>query len=399
MLYTYTALTPDGQKKEGIIDANNRTKAISVIQSTGNVLLTLQEKQQNTFSINLFEGVSKKDLVIFSKQVSILFEGSISPLRALQLISSQTKNVYFRNIIVGVSAKVEQGATVEQAFRSYKDVFDDFFCAIVAVGEASGTLSRSFQYLSSYLDKSYQLQKKIKGALSYPIFVIAIFIIIMLGLFTTIIPNLGKVISESGKELPAVTTAVLGVSKFLTENIFLVLAGLIGGTIALVFFFRTPDGKIFLGEMLSGIPIVGKLYREFYIVRFCENLSIMLQSGVSIVKALEVISSVMDNPTYRKVVEDITQKVRQGMKLSQAVGGHAQFGKEVEQIVVIGEETGEMAKMLRSVAEFYQDQLQDTITALIGLIQPVVIIFLGVAVGGLVGSVILPIYSIATNVT
>ena len=398
MLFVYEVISKEGDKVKGRLEAQNRTSAISGLQSKGYTIIQLTEDRGGFLNIKLLQRVRTRDLVVFAKQISILFEAEISALRAFNLVSSYARNETLRNILVDIARSIEKGSSIENAFRKHNNVFDDFFISIIAVGEQSGTLSRSFSYLSEYVERAYELQTKVKRALTYPIFVIIVFFVVMYLMFVTVIPQISGILLESGQQLPLVTNIVLSISDILKDNTVVILGVISALVISLIWYRGTEEGRYLFDSWKVNAPVFGNLSKTFYLVRFADNLSVMLRSGVPISRSLDTMADVVDNLVFKEEIEDISRKVRQGVNLSSAVSSSTLFGKDVGHIIRVGEESGELSKMLESLSKFYQNQLQEVISTIIDLIQPTVIVFLGLAVGLLIGSVILPIYSLSTAI-
>ena len=397
MLFNYKVVDKDGKEIEGRLDAANRTNAITLLLDRGYTVLSLEHETSNVMNLSVFERVRKKDLVIFSRQIATLFEGEISALRAFNLVSENTRNKYFQEVLVDVSKSIEQGLSVEKALLKHQDVFGEFFVSIVAIGEQSGTLQRSFSYLADHLERSADTTARMRKALTYPIFVVVMFFGVMGLIMVTVIPQISSILTQSGAELPLITKVVVGFSQFLQHNIALILLVIVGVTGGIFFYARTEDGKRFFDEFFITLPLLGNLFREYFLVRFSRNLSVMLASGVPIVSALQILSRGMVNTVYQEIVRQTGVRVQQGVKLSDALAQQGYVGKNVSQIVRVGEEAGELQRILETIADLYEKQMRNTIDVLLDLIQPTVIVLLGLGVGLLIGSVIIPIYSISSS--
>ena len=277
-------------------------------------------------------------------------------------------------------------------------MFGEFFIAVIGVGERSGTLPRSFLYLADYTERNADIVARLRKALTYPIFIIFTFVVVMILMLTTVIPQISGILVQSGAELPALTKAVIGLSDFFKNNIVFILTGAAGFCIAFIYWVRTEEGRRTLDSFLVTVPVLGKLFRSFYLVRFTNNFSVMLSSGVPIVVALQTIGRVMGNKVYANLISEVENKVRQGTTLSAALENQTLISRNVTQIIRIGEETGKLSQMLKVISDFYEKQLQNTIDSLLDLIQPIVIVLLGASVGLLIGSVMVPIYSISSGI-
>lgn len=399
MLFTYRIYDKDGNEFEGRVEAGNRTAAISLLQSKGYNIAELKEAdERSALDINLFERVRAKDILFFARQTSTLLSAGVSALRTFYLVAETAQNKYFKKILRSIARSIEQGTSLEKSFQKYSHIFGEFFVAIIAVGEQSGTIAKSFHYLAEHTERLSDIISKVRKALTYPIIVVVLFVGVIILMLVTIIPQISKILTQSGAELPVATRIVLASSDFLRENVFFILIAIFVGILSLVFYLRTEEGQDWFDTTVLTMPLFGKLVRELNLIRMTSNMSVMLSSGVSLVPTLETVARVMTNKEYRRIVEKLSTDVRVGAPLSQAIEKQPIFGKNIAQVIRIGEESGELSEMLDVITRFYQKQLQTTIDLLLDLIQPTVIVALGVVVGFLIGSVILPIYSISASI-
>ena len=398
MIFLYTAIDAEGKELSGQLEATSRTNAITLLLDRGYTVLSLEHESKDILNINIFQKVRKKDLVVFSRQIATLFTAEISALRAFTLVSENMQNKYFQSVLIDIAKNIEQGLSVEKALLKHQNIFGEFFVSIVAIGEQSGTLPRSFSYLAEHVERSADMTAKMRKALTYPTFVIVMFFLVMGLVMTTVIPQISVILTQSNAELPLITKIVVGLSHFLKDNIAVILIMLVGGTLGLVYYVQTEDGRKSFDNFLVEAPLLKSMFREFFLVRFTQNLSVMLGSGVPIVKSLQILSRGMVNTVYQKMVREMGTEVQQGVKLSNAISKRAYIGKNIAQIVRVGEEAGELQRMLETIANLYEKQLRNTIDTLFDLIQPTIIVFLGLGVGLLIGSVIIPIYSISSQI-
>ncbi|MCY4576982.1 MAG: type II secretion system F family protein [Candidatus Kaiserbacteria bacterium] len=398
MIFIYTVVDKEGEELSGQLEATSRTNAITLLHERGYTVLSLEHESKSALEINVFEKVRKKDLVIFSRQIATLFEAEISALQAFSLVSENVQNKYFQGILVDIAKSIEQGLSVEKALLKHHNVFSEFFISIVAIGEQSGTLPRSFSYLADHLDRSADTSAKMRKALTYPIFVIVMFFLVMVLIMVTVIPQISTILTQSGAELPLITRIVVAVSDFLKHNIVLLLVTFFGSGFGLVYYSQTEDGRKALDRFLVNFPLLRGMFREYFLVRFSRNLGVMLGSGVPIVTALQILSRGMVNTVYQEVVREMSVEVRQGVKLSETIARREYLGSNVAQIIRVGEEAGELQRILETIADLYEKQLRNTIDTALDLIQPTIIVFLGLGVGLLIGAVIIPIYSISSQV-
>lgn len=398
MIFLYTVIDKEGKEFSGQLEATSRTNAITLLLDRGYTVLSLEHESKDILDINIFQKVRKKDLVVFSRQIATLFTAEISALRAFSLVSENMQNKYFQSVLVDIAKNIEQGLSVEKALLKHQNIFGEFFVSIVAIGEQSGTLPRSFSYLADHVERSADMSAKMRKALTYPTFVIVMFFLVMGLIMTTVIPQISLILTQSNAELPLITKIVIGVSYFLRDNIVFILVALISSVIGLLYYIQTKDGREAFDNFLVDMPLLKNMFREFFLVRFTRNLSVMLGSGVPIVTALQILSRGMVNTVYQRLVRDMSVEVQQGIKLSNTISKREYIGKNIAQIIRVGEEAGELQRMLETIADLYEKQLRNTIDTLFDLIQPTIIVFLGVGVGLLIGSVIIPIYSISSQI-
>jgi type IV pilus assembly protein PilC len=268
---------------------------------------------------------------------------------------------------------------------------------MVRAGEESGNLSKTFEFLADYLDRTYELIAKTRKALIYPAFVIVVFAAVMVLMLVVVIPKLTTIITETGKELPIYTQVVIGASNFLINYGLIFLAAIAVLAFFAVRYAYTKEGKEVYASIALKIPYVGDLYRKLYLSRICDNINTMVSSGVAMVRAVEISSEVVNNELYRQAMVTVAQDVRTGVSLSGAFGKTPLIPQVMVQMVRVGEETGEVGNILSTLAHFYKREVDNAVDTLVGLIEPAMIVFLGLGVGGLLTSVLMPIYDITSS--
>ncbi len=399
MIFKYKALTNKGEPTEGTIEAFNVDLAINQLQKNGLIISDIRTPEESKLKIPLFSffnRVKSKDVVIFSRQIATLFSAQVSALRAFRLLSQQTENPILKKYISIIADDIQSGSSISAAMAKYPDVFTNFYISMVKSGEESGKLDEVFNYLADYMDRSYEITSKAKNALIYPAFVICTFIVVMIIMLTFIIPKIELMIVDSGQPVPFYTEIVLIISHvFVNYGVFLLIFAVIGG----FFLFRyasTDAGKAYFDKVKLDIPYVGDLYRKLYLSRIADNLNTMIISGIPILRALDITANVVDNRTFGDVLQATFIKVKEGTSLSEALGEHPEIPNLLTQMVKVGEETGELGNILKSLAKFYQREVTTAVDTLVGLIEPVMIVGLGIGVGVLLAAVLLPIYNIAS---
>lgn len=399
MIFKYKAITSSGQPIDGTIEAFNVDIAINLIQKKGLVISQIraeEEESKNLQFLNFLNHVSNKDVVILSRQMATLFQAQVSALRVFRLLGSQADNILLRKYLTQIADDIQGGSPISVSLAKYPDAFSAFYVNMVKSGEESGKLDEVFNYLADYLDRTYEVTSKARNALIYPAFVVMTFVGVMALMFTVIIPKIAIMIEESGQDVPFYTKAVLWLSDMAVNyGIFIGIFVVVGG-----FFFwkysKTEEGGYFVDTLKLDVPYIGDLFKKLYLSRISDNLHTMIVSGIPILRALDITSSIVDNKIYKHILDQSLIKVREGTSLSEAFSQHEEIPNLLTQMIKVGEETGELGNILNSLAKFYQREVTTAVDTLVGLIEPVMIVGLGLGVGILLAAVLMPIYNIAS---
>lgn len=396
MIFDYKAVTNTGEKKEGKIDAAGKDLAIGVLQRKGLIVVSIYEEgeKKSFIKISFFDGVPMKDIVIMSRQIATLFEAQVSALKAFTLLAGNTENPRLSNTLTRVADDLQSGVSIADSLAKYPEIFSDFYVNMVRSGEESGKLMDVFSYLADYLDRQYRLTTKTRNALIYPGFVISIFILVMSLMFVFIIPKLSEIIKESGQDIPFYTKIVLWMSDILLRYGIFILIIVIVGIVYLYKLTRTDTGKTYLDKMKINIPIFKNVFRKLYLSRMADNLDTMLSSGIPIVRAIDITASVVGNSVYQNILQETSNAVKAGSLLSDALSKHPEVPQMMSQMIKVGEETGALGKILKTVGRFYSREAEEAVDTLVTLIEPIMIVLLGLGVGTLLASVLMPIYNI-----
>ncbi len=405
MLFTYQALDETGKPLEGTITAVSETVAVATLQRRGLTVTSISGKEEEGVQgllkhrITLFGGVSGKDVVLLSRQIATLFEAQVSALRVFQLLAEQTTKPTLNEILVQIADDLQAGDSLSKALSKHPKVFSDFYINMVRSGEESGKLDQTFLFLADYLDRSFALTSKVRNSLIYPAFVLLTFVVVLVLMLTIVIPRISSIITESGADIPIYTQFVIGLSTFMVDyGIFILIFLIVGG-----FFFArwgsTPAGRVAIDRAKISFPLIGDLYRKLYLSRISDNMHVMLSSGIAAVRALEITSSVVDNQVYEDILSESVEAVKAGSTMSAALGAHPrELPAILIQMMKIGEETGELSTILDRLARFYQREVNTTVDTLVTLIEPALIVLLGLGVGFLLASILVPIYNIAGSI-
>lgn len=399
MTFKYKAVTAAGEQKEGVIEAQNKDLAIAALQRRGFIVTSIKgEEEKGIFQMDLFESVPLKDVVLMSRQISTLFEAQVSALKAFSLLASNVENPLLQRTLNQVVDDIQAGSSISGALSKSPKVFSDFYVNMVRAGEESGKLNQTFAYLADYLDREYELTSKTKNALIYPAFVVAVFIIVMVLMFTVVIPQLSAVIRDSGAEVPIYTKIVLGLSDFVVNYGIFILIVVIVFAAYIAYSLSTERGKEYMDRLKISLPAFGNLFTKMYLSRIADNLDTMISSGIPIVRAIEITGSVAGNRVYKDILKDAEESVKAGSSLSDAFNKHVEVPQIMVQMIKVGEETGALSTILKTLAHFYKREVDDAVDSLVGLIEPVMIVGLGLGVGVLLASVLVPIYNIASSI-
>jgi type IV pilus assembly protein PilC len=401
MTFKYKTIDATGGQIAGSIDAINMEVAISALQKRGLTIVSISPEQTESIfgkNITFFERVSNKDVVILSRQMATLFEAQVSALRVFQLLAMQSENPSLRKKLKEVVDDLQAGSTISNALSKHPKVFSMFYINMVKSGEESGKLDQTFMYLADYLDRTYEVTSKVKTALIYPAFVIFTFIAVMVLMLTVVIPKIAGILKDSGQAVPIYTKIVMALSDFLVNyGIFFLIALIIGGFF-LWRYLMTENGRYSLDSAKINTPFVKNLYSKLYLSRIADNMNTMLLSGIPMVRGLDLTSNVVENAVFKKIIDKTVEDVKGGSSVSDAFAKHEEMPGIFVQMVKIGEETGQLGNILKTLAAFYRREVTNSIDSLVSLIEPAMIVLLGLGVAFLLASVLIPIYNISSGV-
>ncbi|HEY4502425.1 MAG TPA: type II secretion system F family protein [Candidatus Paceibacterota bacterium] len=399
MLYNYQIIDKSGAKNTGSIETVSMDVAVNSLQRRGFVIVSIEPAEKKSIlKLTLFERVSNRDIVILSRQISTLFEAQVSALRVFRLLASEAGSPLLERSLTEVGDDIQGGSSIANALEKHPKVFSPFYVNMVRSGEEAGTLAETFNYLASYLDRTYEVYSKARTALIYPAFVVLTFIVVMVLMLTLVIPRISVLFEEAGQELPLFTLLVVGLSNFLVQYGFLILIALVIGAFFLWRYGKTTEGSYAFAKLQIGTPYVGDLYKKLYLSRLADNMSTMLKSGIPMLRSLEITATVIDNKVFAEALNEATQSIKAGRPVSEALGSYEEIPGIMVQMIKVGEETGELGNILATLAKFYQREVTNAVDTLVNLIEPVMIVALAVGVGILLSAVLLPIYNIASVV-
>jgi type IV pilus assembly protein PilC len=351
---------------------------------------------------DIFENVSfmqpkvkMSDVIIFCRQFSTMIDAGLPIIQCLDILYAQNDNKTFKKILKDVKSNVESGQTLAEAMRKYPRQFDDLFVNMISAGEAGGILDMILRRLSAYLEKAAKLKAKIKGGMTYPLVTIVIAIVVVAIIMIFVIPVFEDMFSGMGAALPAATQVVVKMSRAVKSNILYIIVGTIMFIFAFRRFYRTEKGKVLMDDFVLKLPLFGDLIRKAAVAKFTRTTGTMLSSGVAILDALEIVAKTSGNKTIEKAVLDTRTAIAEGRTMSDPLAESGVFPSMVCQMIAVGESTGALDAMLTKIADFYEEEVDQAVENLTSLIEPFMIVFLGVIIGGLVVSMYLPIFKMA----
>ncbi len=401
-IFLYEAKTQDGAIQKGRVEARDINFASRILQEEHSLIIVdiFPEESVPFYSKNIkaFQKVKAKDLIIFSRQLSLMVSSGVTLVEAVKIISSQTKSKYFITILQDIGASIDGGAQFSEALSSHEDVFSHFYIEMVKAGELSGSLDTVLEYLADYTEQTYHTNKKIKGAMTYPAFVIGTFILIGLAVFLFIIPQLASLLTESGQELPILTKIMLGMSELMISYWYLMLIGFLGFSIGATRFLKSKEGKQIFDRVQLRIPIFKDIFTYINVFKFLESLSILIKGGVHIADALNISSRIVGNTVYKEIILEARKRVIQGEGIAPTLASYEVLPPLLSQLFAVGEKTGSIDSILENLSSFYRQELSDIIDNITSIIQPILIVFLGAGVFIFMISVLIPIYSSVSTI-
>lgn len=399
-IFEYQGLSNAGEKQTGRLESVTRDSAIETLQHRGIVITSIKEigTAQKKDILYFLNKVPAREVVFMARQIATLFEARVSAYKAFSLVSDQATNQTLRDQLHSVTSDLSSGTTISQALSQYPETFSNFFVNMVRAGEESGKLSETFSFLAEYMERQYELTRKTRSALIYPAFVIVVFFSVMVLMMRFIIPKLGDMITQSGQEVPVYTTIVLTISGFFVNYGLLMLVIFLAAVIMAVLFLRSDAGKNWLDRVKISAPVIKNLYQKLYLARIADNLDTMLSSGIPIIRTLDVTGSVVGNRVYERTIREVTEEVKAGVSLANALAKHKEMPMMLSQMVRVGEETGMLGQVLRTLGRFYRKEVDQAVDTIVALIEPIMIVVLGLGVGILLVSVLMPIYNLASGI-
>ncbi|MGC6509100.1 MAG: type II secretion system F family protein [Myxococcota bacterium] len=397
--FVYEGKTSSGEVRKGKIDAPTQDAARAQLRKMNINPTNVSEAGFGSIEISLFKPkVTNKDLVIFTRQFATMIDSGLPLVQCLDIQAKQAANPTFRGELASIKESVESGSTFADALKKFPDTFDDLYRNMVAAGEVGGILDTILNRLAVYLEKAEKLKRQIKGAMTYPTITMAVAFVVVTILLVFVVPQFEQMFADMGGSLPAPTQFVINLSEWLQSNILYILASMAVMFFALRFVYKTEKGRFIIDKILLKLPVMGDLLVKVAVARFCRTMGTMLSSGVSILEALDICSRTAGNKIIEGAIVQVREGISQGRSVSDPLTETGVFPDMVCQMISVGETTGALDVMLNKVADFYEDEVDQAVESLTSLLEPMIMAFLGVVIGGLVIAMYLPIFSMASNV-
>ncbi len=393
-VFKYTAKNKAGSKISGILEADNQNLAVETLRKKELIPINLSEEKPKKHVVGGGKKVKLDDLVIFSRQLATMVDSGIPLVQALSILGEQISKENFKQVILRIRQDIEEGAGFCDALAKHTAVFSPLYINMVRAGEASGLLNEILDRLANYLEKASSLQRKVKSSMTYPIVVISMSLIITIFLLVKVVPTFKGIFDMLGGTLPLPTRILIGISD-LVQHAFIYMVLIF---VALAFFLKkwstTPKGRRTIDYNLLRLPVFGPLLKKVAIAKFSRTLSTLVKSGVPILGALEIVGKTAGNKIVEEALDNARKSIKEGEPISGPLAEGKVFPPMVVRMIAVGEQTGELEKMLSKIADFYDEQVDATVSSMTSLIEPMVIAILGVIIGGIVVSLFLPIFKI-----
>ncbi|MDA3840733.1 MAG: type II secretion system F family protein [Patescibacteria group bacterium] len=396
-LYKYKVLDPSGKALAGLVDAVTEDMAADTLREKGYsiVSLYLESSGEQAKGAFVIDRVKPKDMVIFSRQFSVLISANVAIVQALRILVDQTENMKLKMILSEVVDEIDGGSTLSGSLAKRPKVFDNFFVNIIKSGENSGKLDEVLDYLANEIEKEYDMISKVKGAMIYPAFVMAGLGTVGIVMMVFVVPKLTTVLEESGGELPMATKILIATSSVLQNYWWLIIILLLGAFFGLKAFLRTKVGKTIFDNIVLRLPIFGRLFKLIYLTRFTRSFNTLLIGGVTMTHALKITGDIVNNSVYKNLIDKTIVSIEDGHSISKEFSQSDQIPKMVSQMMSIGEKTGKLDVILEKITEFYTREIDNIVANLMTLMEPIIMVIMGIGVGIMVAAIIMPMYQMA----
>lgn len=397
-VFVYEGVAPGGERKQGELEARDEAAALDRLRSMQVRQPTLKKKAKEFKLPTIGGGVTEKDLVVFTRQFATMIDSGLPLVQCLDIQCQQAPNPVFRDQLKVIKETVEGGTTFADALKKFPKTFDTLYVNLVAAGEVGGILDTILNRLAAYIEKASKLKKQVKSAMVYPVAIMVIAAAVVALLLLQVVPVFEKMFTDMGGALPAPTQIVIDMSKWLQANFLIIVAALVGSIVGLGWFYGTPKGRLVIDTILFRAPVFGEVITKVSVARFCRTLGTMVSSGVPILEALDICSRTAGNKVVENAIVKARDSISEGKTIAEPLMESKVFPDMVVQMISVGEATGALDNMLNKIADFYDDEVDAAVGAMTSLIEPAMMAFLGVTIGGLVIAMYMPIFTMATAV-
>jgi len=395
-LFEYKAKDEEGNIATGMVDGVNEQLATSTLKDQGLTVISIKGRKKS-FGEGVLNRVKPKDVVIFSRQFSVMISASIPVVQALKVLIDQTDNISLKMTVSEIADEVNGGAKLSDALGKRKNIFDDFYVSVVRAGESSGKLDEVLNYLADEMEKDYDMMHKIRGAMIYPVFVLAGLGAVGTVMMVWVVPKLTAVISETGGELPIATKILMATSNIMSNYWWALLIVIIGVIVGVKAYGRTPVGRWQIDMIKIKLPIFGNLFQKIALVRFTRSMKTLIAGGVPITSSLKIVGDVVGNAVYKNIIEETREAVEGGASISSVFLKKPEIPNMVSQMMSVGEKTGKVDVILDSITDFYSREITNLVANLVTLMEPIIMVIMGVGVGLMVAAIIMPMYNMANQ--
>jgi type IV pilus assembly protein PilC len=397
--YLWEGTTRAGEFRSGTVEADSEGVVQERLRNQGLNVTKLKRKPLEITLPTIGSGVSLRDKVVFTRTFSTMIDAGLPIVQSIDMLATQSESLHFRRILSSVKTDVESGKTLSESMAAHPRVFDQLFCALVAAGEAGGILDIIFRRLATYMEKAASLRRQVLRALIYPSTILAVGVVVMIVMMTKVLPVFEKMFKDLGAgSLPALTRFVLAISHAIADNIIVVLLGLTIFIVGGVALSRTEKGRYFLDAFTLKAPIIGPVIRKIAVARFTRTLGTLLNSGVPILDALDIVAKTSGNMVVSRGILYARGKIEEGKDIASPLLETGIFPPMVVQMIGVGEQSGAMDEMLQKIADFYEEEVDVAVGAMTSLLGPLMVVGLGGAVGGMMIAMYLPIFEVAGNI-
>lgn len=398
--YDYSARNAQGNPVEGLVEADTVDIATDALKDRGLFVLTIKEHQERALfdkELPFFNKIPIRDLVIFSRQFSVLMGAKVPLVQALKTVARQTQNNRLKVVLLDIAGEVEAGTSLSVAMAKHPKAFSSFFVNMIRSGETTGRLEDVMNYLADQMERDFDLMTKIKGAMIYPIFIVIGLVIVGFIMMVFVVPKLTATLTESGATLPWTTNLLIGTSGFFKAYAVQIVIAAVLASVAFRWWTAQPGGKAIWDRIKLKIPVFGDLLKHIYIVRFTRSMSTLIAGGVDIPQSLGIVADIVGNEYYRQLILETKKEVSDGNSITTVFNRTKAFPMMIPQMMSVGEETGRVGEVLERLTGFYSRELSNSVTNLVSAIEPLIMLVMGGAVGIMVAAIILPMYNLASQ--